>query len=108
MHRPPRKELSHIELQRVAVHDLESMTGEFLSEKIRQPRILFDGQNPRTGGEYRLGDCTKPWSDFHHEVGGGKVRLLHNPARKILVVQEVLSKRLYRNDANVAQSAADF
>ena len=105
---PRRKSSPHVELERVAVDDLETLPRETLAKEIHQPPILFDRQNSCARRQCRLSQGAEARSDFNHEIRRGELRLLHDPAREILIVQEILPECLHRHNADFLQDVSDF
>src|SRR5471030_271633 len=85
------------------MQNLKSLVGKFLLQKLREPRIFFDGEHMCARDERMFGQRSKTGTDFHNVVTRSQLCLLDDPDGEVLIVKEILPERLDWFDANLAQ-----
>ena len=86
----------------------ESRVAEFFAQKIRQPRIFLQRQQTRAALQNLAGEGAKPRPNFQDKIVPTDLGLLDNPARQVLVVQEILSQFFRRSHAGVVERYANL
>src|SRR5205814_7036117 len=97
-----------VEIERIAVVQFESRVAEFLAQKICQPRIFLQRQQTRAALQNLAGEGAKPRPNFQDKIVPADLGLLDNPARQVLVVQEILSQFFRRSHAGVVERYANL
>src|SRR5213079_991763 len=95
-------------IERIAVVQFESRVAEFFAQKIRQPRIFLQRQQTRATLQNLAGEGAKPRPNFQDKIVRTDLGLLDNPARQVLVVQEILSQFFRRSHASVVERYANL
>ena len=72
-----------------------------------QAPVFLDGQKILGLGQEKLGECAKTGADFQHFIIWLDVSSLDDAAQHILVVQQILSKRLREPDGLLIECLPD-
>jgi hypothetical protein len=70
----------------------ESRIAKFFAQKIRQPHIFLQRQQTRAALQNLAGEGAKSRPNFQDKIVPSDLGLLDNPARQVLIVQEILSQ----------------
>ena len=62
------------------------------AQKICEARVFFNRENARTFLKNEPGQRAEAGPNFDHVIVGSDLRLIDNPASKILVVKKILAK----------------
>ena len=81
---------------------------ETATQKICEPRVFLDRKNLRAAFENEFGQRAQTRTDLDDVIIFCNLRFFYNPARKVSVVQKILSESFDRRDADLAQSCVDF
>src|SRR5262249_37256001 len=88
-----RKKRARIEFKRVDVEQFKPPISETRAQKIRQSPVLFDRKNTRAFLENKESQRAESGSNLDDIIIRSDLRLIDNPASKILFVQKILSER---------------
>src|SRR6476646_2866481 len=92
-----------IEFQRINVDDFKSVIPEARTQKLCKSRILFDRQNMRSFFHKKPRQRAQTGPDLDDIIFRSDLRLIDDPARQVLIVQEILAKSFGRRDADSFQ-----
>jgi hypothetical protein len=90
------------------VVQFESRVAKFFAQKIRQPRIFLQRQQTRAALQNLAGEGAEPRPYFQNKIVPTDLGLLDNPARQVLIVQEILSQFFRRSHAGVVERYANL
>ena len=77
--------------------------GETRAQKIGQSRVLFDRKNARAFLKNKAGQRAESGSNLDNIIICSDLRLIDNPASKILVVQKILPERFGWREAEFSK-----
>ena len=91
-----RKKNTRIKLQSVYIQYFQSRMIETFAQKIREAGVFLDCENVRAFLKRQLSESAQARSNFYHIIVRNYLRLINDPAGKILVVQKILPESLDR------------
>src|SRR4249919_1710677 len=92
-----------IKLQRISIDDFKSLIPEARTQKLCKSCIFFDRQNMRSSFQKKPGQGAQTGPDLDDIIFRSDLRLIDDPASKVLIVQKVLAERFDRRDADFFQ-----
>ena len=88
--------------------DLQAFAAETAAQELREASIFFERENMCARVENKLRQRSQPRPNFHDVVLRSQVRFVHNPTRKVLVMQEILAERFHGRNPNLPKGGVDL
>src|ERR1700687_4547378 len=86
------KKRAPIEFQGIGVDYFKPLMTDVCAQKICEARVFFDRENARAFLKNERSQRASSGPNFDHVIVRSDLRLIHNPASKILVVKKILAK----------------